>query len=73
MDALAEAIRVTHRGVVQLDPAAAAKIVGQLGTDTIPDSYAGKEVNALTEREREVLRLVAEGASNREIAEQLNT
>jgi len=70
-DDLAEAIRMAHRGVVQLDPAAAAKIVGQLGVNVSPDRDATQKINALTEREREVLRLVADGASNREIAEQL--
>ncbi|NJL53803.1 response regulator transcription factor [bacterium] len=70
-DDLAEAIRMAHRGVVQLDPAAAAKIVGQLEANVSPDGDATEKINALTEREREVLRRVAEGASNREIAEQL--
>lgn len=70
---LADAVRMAHRGVVQLDPAAAAQIVGRLtrSLDLEPDAEGLARFNTLTEREREVARLVAEGANNREIAERL--
>lgn len=65
---LIEAIRTVHRGEVFLYPAATKLLVdGYLdrsGRDGVP--YDG-----LTEREREVLKLVAEGFSGTEIAEQL--
>lgn len=67
---LAEAVRMAHRGIVQLDPAAVAKVVARLGaarTDTIPMPSA----EGLTAREREVMHLVAQGANNREIAQRL--
>lgn len=67
---LAEAVRMAHRGIVQLDPAAVAKVIDRLGTartDTIPTPSA----DGLTAREREVMHLVAQGANNREIAERL--
>jgi DNA-binding NarL/FixJ family response regulator len=67
---LAEAVRMAHRGIVQLDPAAVAKVVARLGaaqTDAIPVSSA----DGLTAREREVMHLVAQGANNREIAQRL--
>jgi DNA-binding NarL/FixJ family response regulator len=77
---LAAAVRLAHRGVVQLDPAAAAKVASALGAapgsatpvrgmKAPPGLAAAAE--RLTEREQEVMLLVARGANNREIAEQL--
>lgn len=52
---------------------AAAQIVGRLErtAEPKPDADAVRQFDALTEREREVVKLVAEGANNREIAERL--
>lgn len=73
VDDLAGAVRMAHRGVVQLDPAAAVQIIGRLNTTlTSPsDSEATEAFQRLTEREREVAQLVAQGANNREIASAL--
>ncbi|MFC0628490.1 response regulator [Kribbella deserti] len=70
---LAEAIRLTQRGIVQLSPAAAAKVVAVLTAAAArPASRPVQpQIARLTDREREVLRLVALGASNREIAREL--
>ncbi|MDJ0752123.1 MAG: response regulator transcription factor [Ardenticatenaceae bacterium] len=71
---LTEAVRMAHRGLFQLDTTAAAKIVEQLkptGTSSEPDPAAVQQIAGLTDREREVMNLVAEGANNREIAEKL--
>jgi DNA-binding NarL/FixJ family response regulator len=69
---LADAVRLTHAGVMQFDPAAAARLASALDRAPAPPSSppvpAGQ---ALTAREVEVLRLVATGATNREIAERL--
>jgi DNA-binding NarL/FixJ family response regulator len=67
---LADAVRLAHAGVVQFDPAAAARLASALGrpTNALPLDQAG---HALTIREVEVLRLVAAGSTNREIAERL--
>ncbi|WP_433005409.1 response regulator transcription factor [Kribbella sp. CA-294648] len=70
---LARAIRLARRGVVQLAPAAAAKVVALLASTPLKPS-TGKlppELSGLTDREREVVRLVAAGANNREIAQEL--
>jgi len=76
---LAQAVRLTHAGIYQLSPAVAGKLVGQLALkldDQLAGQPAGGRESAspkmdLTERETEVLRLLAKGATNREIAEQL--
>ena len=61
-DEVAAAIRAAHRGEVHLSPAAASQLAKALRSRT-PD--AGHE--PLTDRERQVLALVAEGASNKAI------
>lgn len=71
---LTEAVRLAHRGLVQLDTTAAAKVVGQLRPKAMaapPDPAVLQQIARLTDRECDVMRLVAEGANNREIAEQL--
>jgi DNA-binding NarL/FixJ family response regulator len=67
---LADAVRMAHKGVTQLDPAATAKVVSLLQKDTTLSVQPSAAAN-LTEREREVMLLVAQGANNREIAQQL--
>jgi DNA-binding NarL/FixJ family response regulator len=65
-DEVAAAIRAAHRGEVHLDPAIAGRLVRALRAPSRPQP--GSE---LTEREREVLRLVAVGKANKEIAAEL--
>lgn len=64
---LADAVRMAHAGVVQFDRAAADRLASALSrpSGTVPPDPS------LTPREIEVLRLVAEGSTNREIAERL--
>jgi NarL family two-component system response regulator LiaR len=64
---LIEAIRQVHRGESSLHPSVARRVLQQLSN---PNSK-GPDADALTDREIEVLRLIAQGRSNREIAEQL--
>ena len=44
---------------------------GEAGTETITPSLGGGQGEVLSEREREVIRLVAMGLSNKEIAERM--
>jgi DNA-binding NarL/FixJ family response regulator len=63
---LAQAIRMAHAGVHQFDPSATNRLVTALGRSPATE---GSEVDSrLTAREIEVLRLIARGATNREIA-----
>jgi DNA-binding NarL/FixJ family response regulator len=69
---LAEAIRVAARGETFLQPSVAAKVVAEfarLSRRTV--ATANPVIEPLSEREIEVLRLIAQGASNREIASAL--
>ncbi|MEW1612056.1 MULTISPECIES: response regulator transcription factor [unclassified Streptomyces] len=65
-DALAGAIRSVHAGHVLLQP----EVAGALLTQDDAGSGTGRG-STLTEREREVLGLIADGRSNREIARAL--
>ncbi|MFF5728031.1 response regulator [[Kitasatospora] papulosa] len=65
-DALAGAIRSVHAGHVLLQPEVAGALLAQ--EDTGNGTGRG---STLTEREREVLGLIADGRSNREIARAL--
>ncbi|MEM7130540.1 MAG: response regulator transcription factor [Chloroflexota bacterium] len=67
---LAQAIRLAHTGIYQLDPAIAGALVGSLSTQSSSKQPTIKEI-PLTQRELEVLRLLGEGATNREIADRL--
>jgi DNA-binding NarL/FixJ family response regulator len=63
-DALCRAIKAAAAGQVQLTPQAAARLMQVVSTPESPE--------ALTERETEVLRLMAQGQANKEIARSLN-
>ncbi len=77
---LAQAIQAAHRRIYQLDPAVASRLVASLTGPARPPAQVSAPTSApagaakgpdLTEREVEVLRLIAQGATNREIAERL--
>ena len=62
-DDLRRAIRAAAEGQVQLSPEAAARLMREVRAPDSPET--------LTERETDVLRLVAEGKANKEIAQGL--
>jgi NarL family two-component system response regulator LiaR len=61
------AIQQVYQGESSLHPSVARKVLHQLAYP--PDAAAGRDV--LTDRETEVLQLLAQGHSNREIAQEL--
>ncbi|MCX5076141.1 response regulator [Streptomyces sp. NPDC060334] len=65
-EALAGAIRSVHAGHVLLQPEVAQALLAQEG-----QGAASSRPGSLTDREREVLSLIADGRSNREIARAL--
>ncbi|HEX8727420.1 MAG TPA: response regulator transcription factor [Ktedonobacterales bacterium] len=66
--ALADAVRKAARGEVAMTPQVAARVMRELRQSGQPSTQASAD---LSEREVEVLRLIAEGRSNTEIAERL--
>jgi DNA-binding NarL/FixJ family response regulator len=63
---LIETIKKVARGQSLLDPTLTARVLERLRTPTPPDELAG-----LTDQERRVLDLVAEGLTNRQIGERM--
>ncbi|ARV60143.1 DNA-binding response regulator [Nostocales cyanobacterium HT-58-2] len=72
LEPLANAIRSIHQGHTQLGPGLFEKVLSPLLHSTTPKPLNSPSGLAeLTPREREVLRFIAAGASNREIAQSL--
>jgi DNA-binding NarL/FixJ family response regulator len=71
-DDLVEAIHIVARGDSVVAPAVTRRLLDKFaGSLTVADSAADERLGSLTEREREVLQLMARGLSNGEIAAKL--
>ena len=70
-DALVEAIRAVYRGEARLHPDIARKLMQATRVAHQASGEAPALAGDLTDREREVIRLVARGCSNHEIAQTL--
>jgi DNA-binding NarL/FixJ family response regulator len=70
---LVEAIRATARGESILGPSVAAKVIAEFTrvSRMVPSAHTEQLIEPLSERELEILALIARGAHNREIANQL--
>jgi DNA-binding NarL/FixJ family response regulator len=70
---LVDAIRAAARGESILEPSVAAKVIAEFTrvSRLVPRTQMDQLVEPLSERELEILSLIARGASNKEIATQL--
>jgi NarL family two-component system response regulator LiaR len=70
---LVQAVREAYLGKVQLHPDVAKKLMSAVAAKSEPSTShaAVPSDDGLTEREQEVLRLIADGLNNRQIAEKL--
>jgi DNA-binding NarL/FixJ family response regulator len=68
---LIDAVRTVARGGGLLDPSVTLRVIEQFGTVAPVRTASSARLAALTEREKDVLRLMARGMSNAEIAAEL--
>jgi len=68
--ALLQAMRDASKGQTVLAPGLAVRVAGAMRSESA-DRELSRRIDALTERQRQVLALLAEGRSNREIAKAL--
>jgi DNA-binding NarL/FixJ family response regulator len=72
VDGVVAAVRAAAQGAAWLSPRAAEIVLGQLRRDDAEEGSVIAPVKELSDRELDVLRLIARGMENSEIAESLN-
>jgi DNA-binding NarL/FixJ family response regulator len=68
---LAPAVRTVASGGALLDPSITRRLIGRFARTLATDTAASRQLDALTEREREVLAHLGRGSSNAEISDAL--
>jgi two-component system, NarL family, response regulator NreC len=68
---LLSAIRAVHKGRTYVDSELAESLITDFLPERVPESSQSPQKHVLSERETQVLKLVAEGFSSRDIAEQI--
>lgn len=69
---LADAIITASKGIVQLTPSVASRLLPKSTNNQIKPDAEERAISELTPRERDVLRILATGATNPEIGDALN-
>jgi DNA-binding NarL/FixJ family response regulator len=67
---LTQAIHLIHKGYTQIGPGLITKVLHQPSAISLPDD--SKTWAALSEREKDIVRLIAQGYNNREISQSLH-
>ncbi|GAA0454419.1 DNA-binding response regulator [Paractinoplanes deccanensis] len=70
-DGLRQAVKIVAAGDALLSPSVTRRVVGQFAHRPVAAPRGTERLAVLTEREREVVRMVAAGLSNEEIAREL--
>lgn len=70
-DQLRQAVRTVHQGNALLDPTVTRRVIERFAGTRRSLEAPRFDLSTLTEREREIVQLVAKGLSNREIADAL--
>ena len=68
---LVSAVRTVAGGQSMLDPGATTRLMARMRGDSVKEQQPVDALSALTERERDILTLIGEGLTNRQIGQQL--